>query len=345
MATFVPKKEEMRGSLLFCFRLKKSAIEAHRLLEEAYGEYALSLASCKNWFVKFREGNFDLTDHQRENRPKQFEDAELQVLLDDDPTQSQEQLAQQLGVTQQAISLRLRAMGKIQKIGKWVPHELNDRQQERRRNTSEMLLARNKGKRFLHRIITGDEKWIFFENPKRKESWVSPGQPAASSARPDRFGKKTMLCVWWDQKRIIYYECLKPGETVNAHRYHQQLIKLNQAVHQCRPEYFERHERIILLHDNAPAHASIMVRNYLDALNWELLPHPPYSPDLAPSDYHLFASMGHALSEQHFANYEDVKNWLKEWFDSKLEKFFWDGIHNLPERWAKCVASEGNYFE
>jgi len=78
--------------------------------------------------------------------------------LDEDDTQSQKMLAEQLSVSQAAISMRLYAMGKVQKIGKWVPHELNGRQMERRQNTCQILLARQKRKSFLHRIVTGDEK-------------------------------------------------------------------------------------------------------------------------------------------------------------------------------------------
>ena len=117
------------------------------------------------------------------------------------------------------MSIRLKAMRKIQKVEKRVPHELNERQQENRKTTCEMLLARYKRKSFLHRIVTGDEKWIYFENPKRKRSWVATGEPPTSTTRPNRYGRKTMLCVWWDQKGVIYYELLKPGETVNTERY------------------------------------------------------------------------------------------------------------------------------
>jgi len=70
----------------------------------------------------------------------------------------------------------------------------------------------------------------FFENPKRKKSWVDPGAPSTSTARPNRFGRKTMLCVWWNQKGVVYYELLKPGETVNTKRYQQQLIDLNHSL-------------------------------------------------------------------------------------------------------------------
>jgi len=72
-----------------------------------------------------------------------------------------QQLADQLNVTREAVSIRLKAMGKIQKVGKWVPHALTERQQENRKTTCEILLARYKRKSFLHRIVTGDEKWIY----------------------------------------------------------------------------------------------------------------------------------------------------------------------------------------
>jgi len=88
-----------------------------------------------------------------------------------------------------------------------------------------------------------------------------------------------------------------------------------------------------------------LVRGTLEALSWEVLAHAAYSPDLAPSDYHLFASMGHALTEQRFGSYEDVKKWLDEWFAAKGEDIYWRGIYKLSERWEKCVTSIGAYFE
>lgn len=345
MSNFVPKKEHLREVLLHYFILKKTAAETFRILLEAYGEHRPSETTCRDWFRRFKNGDFDVKDKERSGPPKKLQDDELQALLDEDATQTQKQLAYALNVDHSTISIRLHAMGKIQKAGKWVPHELNERQQENRKVVCEMLLQRHERKSFLHRIVTGDEKWIYFENPKRKHSWVSPGQPSTSTAKPNRFGEKRMLCVWWDQKGIVYYELLKKGETVDTVRYRQQIINLNHALIEKRPEWARRHGKVILLHDNAPAHTSNETKATLKSLLWDVLPHPPYSPDLAPSDYHLFSSMQHALSDHQLKTEEEVKIWVDQWFAQKNEKFYWDGIHNLPERWGKCVSFDGKYFE
>lgn len=112
------------------------------------------------WFRRFKSGDFDINDKVREGRPVKFEDAELEALLDQDSCQTQEELAETLGVTQETISNRLKALGMVQKERHWVPHELKPRDVERHLFTFEQLLQRQNRKSFLHRIVTGDEKWI-----------------------------------------------------------------------------------------------------------------------------------------------------------------------------------------
>lgn len=154
-----------------------------------------------------------------------------------------------------------------------------------------------------------------------------------------------MLCIWWDQLGVVYYELLNPSETITGALYRTQLMRLSRALKEKRPQYYSRHEKIILLHDNARPHVAAPVKKYLETLDWEVLPHPPYSPDIAPSDYHLFRSMAHALTAQRFTSYEDTKNWVDSWIASKDKEFFRRGIRMLPERWEKVVASDVQNFE
>lgn len=175
MSTFVPTKRNLREALLFCFNWKKKAAESHRLLCEVYGEHAPSQQTCEYWFRRFKSGDFDVDDKERPGQPKKFEDDELEALLDKDSCQTQAELAESLEVDLATISRRLKALEMIQKQGNWVPHELKPRDVERRFCMSEILLERHKKKSFLHRIVTGDEKWIHYDNPKRKKSWGKPG--------------------------------------------------------------------------------------------------------------------------------------------------------------------------
>ena len=345
MSNFVPNNVFLRGILLHYFNMKKKAAESHRILVEVYGEHALAERTCQKWFARFKSGDFGLEDEEREGAPPKFMDTELEELLDQDPAQTQEEVAKTLGVDQSTISKRLKAMGMIRKVGHWVPYELKPRDVERRFMACEQLLQRHKRKGFLHRIVTGDEKWVHYDNPKRRATYGYPGHASTSTSAQNIHGLKVMLCIWWDQLGVVYYELLKPNETITGDVYRRQLMRLSRALREKRPQYADRHDKVILQHDNARTHVAQVVKTYLETLKWDVLPHPPYSPDLAPSDYYLFRSMQHGLADQHFRNYDEVKKWIDSWIAAKPTEFFTKGIRELPERWEKVVVSDGQYFE
>ena len=128
----------------------------------------------------------------------------------------------------------------IQKQGNWVPYELKPRDVERRLFACEQLLKRQRRKGFLHRIVTGDEKWVHYDNPKRRKSWEVSGHASTSTAKPNIHGSKVMLCIWWDQLGVVYYELLKPTETITGDRYRTQLMRLSRELKDKRSQYNER---------------------------------------------------------------------------------------------------------
>ena len=119
----------------------------------------------------------------------------MEALLVEDSCQAQEELAKSLGVAQQAISKRLKAMGMIQEQGNWVPYELKPRDVEQRFIACEQLLQKQNRKGFLYGIVAGEEKWVNDDNPKRRKSWKMPGHASTSTARPNIHGAKVMLCI------------------------------------------------------------------------------------------------------------------------------------------------------
>ncbi|GFY18840.1 mariner Mos1 transposase [Trichonephila clavipes] len=131
MSAYEPNSRQLREVLIFCFNMKKSAAETRRMLSNTYGETTISERTCREWFQRFKNGDFDVED-QYGGRRKVFEDAKLETLLDQDSCQMQQELSGSLEVTQQAISKRLEVMGMIQKQGNWVLYELKPREVERR---------------------------------------------------------------------------------------------------------------------------------------------------------------------------------------------------------------------
>jgi len=75
----------------------------------------------------------------------------------------------------------------------------------------------------------------------------------------------------------------------------------------------------------------------IQKLKWNVLPHPPYSPDLAPSDYQLFGPLKEHLGGKRFRNNDEVIQDVQEWLRWQPKDFFLSGIRKLPDRWHKCI--------
>jgi histone-lysine N-methyltransferase SETMAR len=105
-----------------------------------------------------------------------------------------------------------------------------------------------------------------------------------------------------------------------------------------------KQDRIYYLHDNARPHITKSTREKLLKLGWITVPHPPYSPDLAPTDCHLFRSLSNHLHEKKFDYENAVKMKLVKFFNQKSPQFYERGILSLPERSQQVVDSSGGYI-
>ncbi|KOC63608.1 Histone-lysine N-methyltransferase SETMAR [Habropoda laboriosa] len=73
--------------------------------------------------------------------------------------------------------------------------------------------------------------------------------------------------------------------------------------------------------------------------------HPPYSPDLSPTDYHFFKHLDHFLREKCFKNQDEAKNAFNAFVTSRTPEFYATGINKLVSRWQRCIDSNGSYFD
>lgn len=277
----VDKNEHFRHLLLFHCNQHLSAAEAARLICSVYGEKAVSERTAQKWFSKFKNGDFNLSDAPRSGRPSDFDEGCLNQLIHDDPRQSTRALGHAMDCDHTTVSRHLEKMGKVQKLGAWVPHTLKECHKNQRVSISASLLARHQSavqqhQSFLSRIVTGDEKWCLYVNLKHKKAWVSPQKQPQPRVKPEVHQCKILLCVWWDQVGVIHYEMLPKKQTINAELYCEQLKRVNAAIKAKRTN--KKH--IILQHDNARPHVAIMTKMAIEELGWEVLPHPRIRPIL-----------------------------------------------------------------
>ena len=122
-------------------------------------------------------------------------------------------------------------------------------------------------------------------------------------------------------------------------------MKLDKEIKKNRPELATR-KGVIFHQDNDRPHTrtSLVTRKKLLELGWEVMPHPPYSPDLAPSDYHLFRPLQNHLNGKTFDSNEAVKNDFIQFFASKNQTFYECGIMKLTERWQKVIEQNSQYI-
>ncbi|PIC48334.1 hypothetical protein B9Z55_007346 [Caenorhabditis nigoni] len=334
------QKFRLRAFLWHEFKEGKTAAEAHRSLPPVFGENALSKSQCRRWFHRFRSGEESLEDDERSGRPEIIDNDALRQAVELDPCLTTRSLSEQFNCSHMTILRHLHALGKSVRCGKWVPHELSEANKKKRVEVANDLLRRSKNRGFFHSILTSDEKWIQYDCSERKHQWLSPGETPKPTPKPDIHGKKVMICVWWNTRGLVYFELLDHGQTVTAQRDKGQLDRVDLALKQQGVDT----STTLLIHDNARPHTAKITQKKTLELGWEVLQHPPYSPDLAPSDYHLFRSMQHHLAEKKFKSDEEVKIWVTNYFESQPAEFFKKGIETLRMRWQMVVDNDGEYL-
>ncbi|KAM8703159.1 hypothetical protein ACLKA7_007868 [Drosophila subpalustris] len=162
--------------------------------------------------------------------------------------------------------------------------------------------------------------------------------------------RKVKLMVIADTLKIskervghITHEYLGMRKTITSDYYIALLERLKEEISEKRPHLQKK--KVLFHQDNAPSHKSMKTMAKLHELGFELLPHPPYSPDLAPSDFFLFSDLKRMLAGKKFSADEEVIAETEAYFEAKDERYHKNGIQKLEDRYTRCIALNGNYVE
>jgi histone-lysine N-methyltransferase SETMAR len=259
-------------------------------------------------------------------------------------------MQRELGVSAEVLQKILHEELELRKIcARWVPHRLTDDQKLARVSFCRETLRKFKnGTSYLWgKIVTGDEVWIYHYDPLMKRQsaqWVAKRGRNPTKVIRERSVGKVMYAIFFTRDKIISAIPLETQRTVTSRWY----------TEDCLPKFFDdllggkdRSElrRWQLHHDNAPAHTAKNTCHFLEASKIKLLPHPPYSPDLAPCDFYLFPKLKENLRGIRFETKEDLHNAVI----AGLKSFTKADLHACWEKWIsrmnKCIKFDGEYFE
>uniref|UniRef100_V9IC99 Histone-lysine N-methyltransferase SETMAR n=1 Tax=Apis cerana TaxID=7461 RepID=V9IC99_APICE len=177
------QKEHFRHILLFYYRKGKNAVQARKKLCEIYGEGILTVRQCQNWFSKFRSDNFDIKDAPRSGRPVEADEDKIKALIEANRRITTREIATRLNLSNSTVHDHMKRLGFVSKLDIWVPHVLKEKDLLCRIDICDSLLKREENDPFLKRIVTGDEKWIVYDNIKQKRSRSNRDKLAQSKSQ------------------------------------------------------------------------------------------------------------------------------------------------------------------
>jgi len=346
-----PARCEVRAVIRFLNAKGVKPIEIHRQLTEVYGESCMDVKNVRKWCREFTAGRTEIHD-ERSGRPSISDEtvAKVEQIMHQDRRITLDDLCILVPeVSRSTIGKTLTEKLEYQKVcARWVPRMLTEDHQRQRIDSSREFLQRytDENDNFLDSIVTGDETRAFHFTPETKQQ--SREWRHSSSLKPQKFkttqsAGKAMASVFWDRKGVLLVDFMARGTTINADRYCETLKKLRRAIQNRRRGMLTKD--ICLLHDNARPHVARQTVVLLDQFGWDIITHPPYSPDLAPCDYHLFPKLKEYLAGRCFSDDDEVKVAVQHFLNEMAASRYDMGIQKLPLRLQKCIDQNGNYVE
>jgi len=154
---------------------------------------------------------------------------------------------------------------------------------------------------------------------------------------------KVLTSIFWDQDSIIPIDYFPEVQTINAEYYSSLRVQLKDIL---KEKCHRKVTKVVLfLHDSAPAHRALVTHKKLAYLGFQCLDHPPYSPGLALSDYHLFPGLKNQLKGRHFSSILEVIAAAETWLNGQPSEFFLSGLQKLEQQAKKCIGLHGECVE
>ena len=170
--------------------------------------------------------------------------------------------------------------------------------------------------------------------------WLSQTQ----KGQTEQIHPQTFDDPFFDSTGMIYMHWVPTGQSVNKEYYVEVLSEFRKRFLKKRPALLKSGQWHFH-QDNAPVHNCILVTDYLTKMGIKTVPYPPYSPDLAPCGFWLFPKPKEKLRGCRYETIEEMKEAVTKVIDTLTQEDFHGAFQKLLERYNKCIAAGGDYFE
>jgi len=313
----------------------------------------MSSSMVRRWVRLFNEGRENVNDDSRSGR--------LSVVNEDLVRAVEEKIRvnRRFAITSLSLSFPQISRSLLHEIvsdelrfrklcARWLPKMLTEEHKLKRHASALDFLTRysEEGDNFLSRLVTWDETWVAHATPESKQQfmeWKHTSSQTKTKFKQTTSTRKIMCTVFWDRKCVLLVDFLPQGSTINAGVYCDTLKKLRRTIQNKRHGSISR--GVVKIHDNARPHTAAATQNLITTFGWEQFDHPPYSPYLAPSNFHLFLNLKSFLAGWRFQDDNEVKEAVTTCSAPQAASFYDEGIQKLVQRHDKCLSNGGNYVQ
>ncbi len=349
----IPQKLVQRVCIWFCLKQGFSATATNARLQRTFPGSCYSRASVFRWFKDYQSGREKLGNNAKGGKRTARTAEKVQAckdIVNRDNSKNIDQMSTELGISYGSVQRLLKVDLKLKKRAcRLVPHLLTDRDRQQRMNFAISLLrAHAQNLEVLNWVVTMDESWFHVYDPGSKVEnmrWMAAGEERPEIVQREMSVKKTMFIPFFDCRGLLYWEFFENG-TISKEVFKPLLARVRAVIRNRHGvQVWRRRDEYHLHMDNALCHRSRMVRRSLEAWDWPVMSHPPYSPDLSPADFFLFPYLKRRLRGNNFQTVDNLENAIQRELNL-ITAAQWDAcFQNWLHRCLRCMEYDGGYFE
>ena len=277
------KPDHIRAIIYYQWNINKDPTDVHQTINNVLGQNTVAYSTVTRWIREFRRGRQSLEDDHTSARPTTVTTLEnaaiVEKIIRAEPSITFRELEDRSGIARTTLQrICENHLGVKKKLSRFVPHALTTEQKERRLEIcrQNLNLWKEGWDNTIAKIVTGDEVYVHYYEPKlphETKIFVFEDAIPPDVVKKEKSVGKILYAVFFTSSGQVDAVKLEGQKSVTALWY----------TTKCLPRVLEKGPKsgLMLLHDNAPAHTAWLTTKYLAEKNVKMIPHPPYSPDLA----------------------------------------------------------------